>query len=374
MLIEIIGIGAPNKGAELMLVSVMEQIKKHIPTAKFVLEPYTQFEHRAKYQCLQKAWFTYKGFQVGNVFKLVPKPIRKKFGIVLDEEVDVVLDASGFAYGDQWGRKKANDRLGRYIVNWKKQGKKIILLPQAFGPFSTHNFKNEMRIIIQHADKVFCRDEMSFHFMDDITPNVVEQSPDFTNLCTSYLPLTLAERTFDVCIIPNSKMIDMTSKDVGFNYIESLVDGINYLQHNGRTPFFLLHEGKSDKALFEKLNTKLKQPLEIIELDDPQHIKGVIGVSKLVISSRFHGLVSALSQGVPCIASGWSHKYKMLMRDYHCEHLMIGADETLNDKLSFMLDKGNYLSIQQVISISSEKQKKLTQAMWQSIFLLIDSR
>ncbi len=35
---------------------------------------------------------------------LIPAFIRKKLRFALNKEVDVVLDASGFAFGDQWGQ------------------------------------------------------------------------------------------------------------------------------------------------------------------------------------------------------------------------------------------------------------------------------
>jgi colanic acid/amylovoran biosynthesis protein len=41
--------------------------------------------------------------------------------------------------------------------------------------------------------------------------------------------------------------------------------------------------------------------------------RAMIGRCDYVVGSRFHALVFALSQGVPCTAVGWSHKYGELM-------------------------------------------------------------
>jgi colanic acid/amylovoran biosynthesis protein len=42
----------------------------------------------------------------------------------------------------------------------------------------------------------------------------------------------------------------------------------------------------------------------------------LIATAVIVAGSRFHALLAALSQGVPVIAAGWSHKYLGLLDAY----------------------------------------------------------
>lgn len=51
----------------------------------------------------------------------MPTGIREQYGIVLDKEINVVLDAAGFAYSDQWG-PDLSEELARSSKRWKKQG------------------------------------------------------------------------------------------------------------------------------------------------------------------------------------------------------------------------------------------------------------
>ena len=83
-------------------------------------------------------------------------------------------------------------------------------------------------------------------------------------------------------------------------------------------------------------------------------IKGILGSCEATIGSRFHGLVSALSQNVPTIAIGWSHKYNMLFRDYDfSEGLMniLADDEEINQKLKLLIDPNSRNQIKSILPL-----------------------
>src|SRR5690606_34297611 len=115
---------------------------------------------------------------------------RRKLSFVSESEIDVVLDGSGFAYGDFWGAKKAGYRLADHIKRWRSKGIKIILLPQAFGAFTDNALIEKMKVIVNDADLIFARDKYSFDYIKGIDnkKDNIYLMPDFTNLISGEKP------------------------------------------------------------------------------------------------------------------------------------------------------------------------------------------
>src|SRR5690606_618684 len=94
----------------------------------------------------------------------VPRFLRKKYGIVLQKEIDVVFEASGFAYGDQWTYRMAKF-IDSLVLDWKKKGAKVIFMPQAFGPFKKELNFRYTRAALNNSDLVYARDKISFNYL-----------------------------------------------------------------------------------------------------------------------------------------------------------------------------------------------------------------
>lgn len=377
MLIEIRGIGFPNKGAELMLIAVMEQVKTKYPHAEFVVEMDANFYlTRAKYGLYQKIWHPKLGLKSNLISAFIPYKLKKALGIKDDKEVDIIIDASGFRYTKQWGLAATNIFMANHIEHWRKKGKKIIFMPQAWGPFD-EEFKSSITKIIKNSDLLIARDNISKENIEKLTGiDGVKCSPDFSNLLQPKSPeiagIHLPEKS--VAIIPNCRMLDKMTEMEATNYPLILQKFITNLKDKGYEPFFLMHEGKGDEAIAIEVNEKLGQPILVLGHEDPLILKGILSKCDLVIGSRFHGLVSALSTGVPVISMGWSHKYNVLMQDYGLSEYLIESCTSL-DQSSLVLDAfiNELPKLRRSVLEFSKVEKEKSRTMWKDVFEVMES-
>jgi len=373
MVIEIKGVGTRNKGAHLLLLSILQEFSKRGVEAEFCAAPGfgMDFFAAAKHGMKLKANFKSKRLPWNKILQLSSKKERRSYGLILDDEIDLVLDASGFAYGDFWGYNKPLERLDNVIKGKVRPNVKTILLPQALGPFNDLKVRNSFQKTIDKVDLIFARDEQSLgHLKSNFNgKSKFFLAPDFTNLLEVDGSKDYPEG--NVCIIPNYKM-----NSEGYeNYFRFLKDAISYLTNNNKKPYFLIHEGEKDKAIATQINQDLNINLPIVMEEDPLVIKRRIKSSDLIIVSRFHGLVSGLCQGVPVISTSWSHKYQMLLKDYNQIESLVDINTYSREELEKLIlakleiPKDTYYNQQRVFI---QEQKERTKAMWDKVFNLIN--
>jgi colanic acid/amylovoran biosynthesis protein len=377
MLIEIRQAGFINKGAELMLHAVLQKTREAWPDAGFVMVPTRNkgpapYLKRAELGFLQKAWLRCCGLQCGGLAALLPRKVREMYGIVLDREVDVVLDAAGFAYGDQWSLR-ASRELARSCRRWRRRGARVVLLPQALGPFTSPEIKKLFNTVADNADLIFARDPVSYRYLTEAVgerPNV-RMAPDFTNLVEGVVPAGFPADSRRFCLVPNFRMIDKTEGAVSAAYVPFMIKCARYLVEKDAAPFLLVHEGGRDLQLARQIAEGADGRIPIVQEGHPLKIKGILGACEATLGSRFHGLVSALSQGVPSLATGWSHKYEMLFRDYGFDDGLMDVladDATIRAKLDLIVAPDSRAAIRAVIAQKAVTLKKRSQQMWSDVF------
>jgi len=378
VLIEVKGVQFVNKGAELMLYAVIQQLQSRLPNAKLVLEPGTNspFEKRMQVGALQKFSIKKGRFDLNSISYYIPKRVRswltKSFGIVMEADIDAVLEASGFAYGDQWPSIKIT-HLCNEILRANKNGKKYVLLPQAMGPFSRSEDAKRLKKALPNASLVCAREKSSYENIVNMVgerPNIL-QFGDFTNLVNPIVGERWQQYKNLMLIIPNYNMMSERNNNNKWkeHYLSMLTDSISLGIEKGLTPVILNHEGKEDAKVCALIQEKSGHKIEIFHEQDSRKVKGIISVAKLVVCSRFHGCVSALCQGVPCLGTSWSHKYERLFEEYSLDKCLLMPDFTkdeLNSRMDYALEHSFALSDEARI-----KFKQDSSDMWDRVVTVL---
>ena len=375
MYIEVKGVEFSNKGAELMLHSVKQALDSQFDDYELVLKPgyLLPYKQRAVLGAWQKFSFTLLGMDWTALGNLLPGTVRRllrHFGIVVEKDIDVVLDASGFAYSDQWGRHRLEET-AKHIKRIQKHGGRYVFLSQAFGPFEQSDNASLMTELSSKAELLVARDDASHAALAPLVDkSKLFNYPDFTTLfdaSTAKLPVELPQRY--ACIIPNNKMYGKKPPEQKQAYMQFLLAAIAAVKAVGLTPVLLNHEGEKDRKFCEQMMATLDEPPLFITDIRADAVKNIIGGAVLNLSSRFHGCVSSLSQGVPTLATSWGHKYEQLFGYYECPEGLQTLDQTaeqLTSTLTTLLNERE--SRVANLKARAEVNKQQVREMWATVF------
>ena len=376
MIVEIKGVQFVNKGAELMLHAVIQKLNEFDPSAEIVLAPNgnSPYKARAEVNAYQKLSLKKRFLDLNELSYHLPTKVRKwlknNWGIVTEADVDVVLDASGFAYGDQWPTKHL-EAVAKEVKRLAKHDKKFIFMPQALGPFTDSDKQAAVKDGFSEAALIFAREQSSF---DGIKPYITDVSklkmaPDFTNLVKGEVEEDYTKYNNTVFIIPNYNMVNERNANSSWKarYVNFLVESVENIVELGYTPVLLNHEGKHDGELCEQVKATTPHSVDIIQESNPLKVKGLIGSSRGIICSRFHGCVSALTQGIPCVGTSWSHKYENLFAEYNRAQFL-ATPEWSKEELKVALSDSIGSIEETIYTQKISEYKAQTEAMWTEIF------
>lgn len=328
--IELRGVNTHNKGAHLMMIAVANRLGGR---AKLTVSPNgSDFDDRGALGFHQTLLLNQLPTVSGLVGGLLPHQIKDAFGLVSSKDVGGVLDAAGFAYSDSFSIQRSK-REAKISAAWKKRGVPRVFLPQAFGPFTNPEQARWTRTLLDGAELVYARDRQSLDFVKGLGAKAdVRLAPDFTvGLKPTGIPSPV-DGEFGA-VVPNAKMLSHTKLSAE-EYTQFLADGVSELRAQGLRAVVVIHE-HNDRALAKALSARAE--VETFESPDPLVLKRVLSDARIVVASRFHALVSALSSRTPVVALGWSHKYAELMDDFGASAWMTDGSDDLGARIRHTL-------------------------------------
>jgi len=390
MIVEIHGAGFQNKGAELMLHTVVSELRRRLPQFVPAIDPtYGPYDLRCGLILHQifppRSHVGSKGFSKrfrrqklfaslagGKLMRRMLGVSLSSYGCVGLSSIEGLIDIAGFAYTDQWGSQPTQD-LASLTTYYRVKGKPVILLPQAFGPFQRDETRSAFRKILDNATLVFARDQQSYEYILELStePGKIMKAPDVTLF---YPDASLEERTGDeegshVCVIPNVRILDQGKQAWGDKYVSRLLQISKEFVRLGLYVQVVVHDASGqDLKLAQHICEEVSSPaVTLTQEEDPVALKQLIAGSLMVVGSRYHSLVAAFSRHVPAIALGWSHKYDMLFRDFGCEKYVLSPDTPIETVLRYireLTDRDTNVSHRHQIARHLQEMYIVNQRMW----------
>lgn len=403
-----------NRGAEAMLVTIINQLRVHRGDTLFNVYSY--------YPDIDRKLISDKDVSVYSatplsliimlpvailycIFRLVrlqkvfhgffPLPLRRI------AESRVLIDISGVSYMD--GRERFLPYNILINVQAFLVGIPVVKFAQGLGPLKHLLTRIAARVFLRQCDFICARGKITYgHLveffgqkiqyrkcMDVAFLHVVGNSLSHENeeYLTQLLLDIAATRNAGgvvVGVCPNSLLV---SKGVfeGVAYIEVISEAINELLNQGINVVLFPNATREKapgtlrnndlpviKVILEKIAPLAKGStckLFVVEKDiNADGIKQVIALSDVLVVSRFHAMIGALSLAKPLIVIGWSHKYLEVLSEFGLERNCYDYSSltgSLAHKVNDMLaHKEEYHRI-----IKIELPRVMAEAQWQIDFV-----
>lgn len=369
-IVEIVGGGFTNRGAELMVDACCQELASAPYLSPSIHWSCGKYEDRAVRGLKSVVELQKLGVFGSQISSVIPQKYRERLGIVGLSEVNAVLDIAGFAYSDQWGAGPASV-MARRTKKRKKKGERYFVLPQAFGPFNNQAVKDSVKDYLDAAELIFVRDKISLEHVTGLMgsgDSRIKLSPDFTCLLKPRERARLFPDDY-ACVVPNCRMIDPKHGAAGDAYIGLLSRGIECLSSLGLRVILVNHEGAGDLALARKLHEKFPNKTELLRGGSGLKLKAIFSNSVMMIASRFHAIVSGMTQEIPVIGTSWSHKYKELYDDFGVPELLLdlGDDDAIAHTVSKLAEEDYRNKVKVSLRAGCESYCSKSTEMWEDV-------
>ena len=342
----IVGVNFANKGAQSMLFTLTDEIKKRNENAEVLFGCNNELYDENKYKFVKihyslrtQCYALKKRISILRYSITISKDLinilRKKkklanFGHDLDlrkiiSEIDLIIDASGYALAD-FSSKVELDYYLNTIRIAKNYSIPVIVMPQSFGPFSRFSteLKFEIGNLLRYASIIFAREtegkqllELNWNLTNvKLSPDLVLQNKEInignilntSDLCFN-IPDILPN---SVCIIPNYHCFEKECKNSSFKLYHEIINMLCSLDFN----VYIARHSSADNVICSELyKHNINQRVHLIDRDfSCLEYDQLVKKFDFIICSRFHGCVHAYKNSIPCIILGWAIKYVELAK------------------------------------------------------------
>jgi len=232
-------------------------------------------------------------------------------------------------------------------------GKRLVLLPQTYGPFQRRWTRFVAAWIVSHAERAWCRDQRSLAELKGSGPHHEEADfcYDMGFGIDSIAPECLAVDGIYPVGSKRPHLVGMNISGLLFrngysgknefkmltNYVQLVHAIIELLLASPETTLILVphvygagEDSESDatacEQVFAELRSRYPGRIGVLRGEyGPNEIRFVIGLCEFFVGSRMHACIAAVSQCIPAVSIAYSDKFRGVMREAGVDSLVADA-------------------------------------------------
>lgn len=334
-----------NKGAQAMTFIAVDELRRRFPDHQIFLLSEMDLDRPASQK--EQFYFEFTGWYPLKFAKcqtnaLLRAVCRIRNGSELKEaeaiyrNCDGMIDVSGYALGSVWSDATCN-RFLDHLEFAKAFHIPAYLMPQSFGPFDfdeeRKKLDNRIRRLLPTARVIFAREQEGYDALvsqyglknvrlatDLVLSNQnINLSRVFKTIPVIELP-EIADHS--VAVIPNAMNASISNQD---NTVKFYTEVIGTLLNLGKNVYLLRHS-TMDADLCNILKENFRGNDRVIQLERDfscLEFNELVKQFQFLVASRFHAIVHAYKNGIPCVVLGWAAKYHALLNQFGQETYML---------------------------------------------------
>lgn len=285
-------------------------------------------------------------------------------------DADIIMNVWGIQFSDKLNNninqpfsKKSfiGGNLFEYIGRLFK--KKIVSYTKSFGPVVSAKTKKEIQLYAQsYCDLFFCREQQSKLELENCSISakmVIAPDSGLLMPMEKFDASLYLRKDKSACVSVSWQIIKQWSSEE--KYVNIVKELIIYLLKQDYHIILLpneLHENEYDDwVVAQEIKENFQNNDNVTVFPFNQYsalqVKYLISKCDVMIASRYHSVIAALSSNVPTLVIGWHYKYEELLSYYNQKDYLLNSDSCTAKTL--------ICKAEQLISDSDKVRKSLAE-------------
>ena len=303
---------------------------------------------------------------------------------------DIILDLGGISFSDGRGIYLPFNIIT--ILPALLMDRKVIKCAQAMGPFE-HNINRALaKLILPKLEIIFARGKETLRHLESIELGNSTQANDVAFAMNSSGVDHLKIKGY--LVGGDSRLIGISPSSVIYQYakkknipyteiLSKLCDTV--VKEYGFSVILIPHSIRkrteksknNDLPVIHEIMKTVKHRDKVTAVYDDlnsSELRAVMQHCDLFIASRFHAMISALSEMIPLIVCCWGHKYNEVMSQFRLEEYTVDYRDLSYDALILKFDKllHNEPEIRRTIEYYMPEVLRKTYSQFQEIKRIIE--